>query len=110
MIGTKNKFRWTNQNVDAIVYMIGQSVSVFSEAPKIRDVADWMGVSKPTANRHLRRMESEGCVRFLEFVTPSGWRVFHVVLTAQGKEHARKDAVKSAYQIYAQRVMGIILQ
>lgn len=106
----KFKFKYTKGHIWAILHMIGQSQFVFKEAVSCSDVAAWMNVTKPTARKYLKDMTEIGLLntyreKYKTNATIDRWYLNSSILDAYAR-----DEFKPAYRVYAQRVMGVILQ
>lgn len=105
----KRKFNGSEQHYMAILHLIGESVEVFHERPVIADVAEWMNVSKTTARKYLRIMNKIGDISMV--IKPyKTFGVTEIDLSYYAMMQYRNGEFRRAYELYAQKVMGIILQ
>jgi hypothetical protein len=90
--------------------MIGQSAEVFKSSPTVAEVAEWMGVSKPTATKYLKMMfDSNEIIMSKKYYRPNVDK-FYISLHPDMMLEYRFGWYKADYQIYAQRVMKVVLQ
>lgn len=108
MKNKKAKYDGRGSHSRAILHLIGKSVSMFGEYPRISDIAAWMNVSKVTATKYLKKMvESREII-----MTKKQYKntfVYEVALDCDIEEEFREGYFVNDYQQYAQKVMGIIL-
>lgn len=103
------KFNGSNLHYMAILHMIGQCETVFKECAVISDVANWMNVSKTTARKYLLIMSKD--LDIVMTIAPyKTFGVTNIVLSYNAMQEYKQGAFKDAYNLYAQRVMGVILQ
>lgn len=89
--------------------MIGQAQAVFLEYATIADIAAWMNVSKTTARKYLLIMSNDGEIE-MSLKPYKRWGIVQIGLTDVTWREFLNDTFKQEYAVYAQRVMGIILQ
>jgi len=107
---TLKKFKYDGSGTHrrAILHMIGESLDVFKTKPKVSDIASWMRVSKPTAIRYLKRMVDNE--ELIETKVPYRQTfAYRYELHPDVMEHYEEGRLKFSYEIYAQRVLQVIL-
>ena len=91
----------------AILHMVGQSLLVFGEFVRVSDVASWMNVSKVTATKYLRIMERNEEIIMSKKPYKNTF-VYEIQLSHGVWCDFMDGLLHESYQVYAQKVMGII--
>ena len=108
----KNKTRKFNGSIthqNAILHMIGRSVHIFRNKPKVSEIAEWMGVSKPTARKYLNLMVDQDLLIMTKTQHRPNVECHHYELDSFMTFEYKRDCFKVDYELYAQRVMQIII-
>lgn len=106
----KLKYNGSGTHERAILHMIGQSEDVFKSKPSTAEIAAWMNVGKATARKHLNAMVEDGkLIKTKVFyrqpdVYKDTWSLHPDVMI-----HYEFNGLKTDYELYAQRVLQVIL-
>ena len=104
-----SKYNGSTAHRIAILHMIGQSVDVFNSRVRISEIAAWMNVSKVTARKHIQTMIDRDEIITSKVPYKNTCMVL-IELHPDMKVEYEAGKYKEAYQMYAQRVMKVILQ
>jgi len=103
------KYDRSGSHKRAILHMIGQVEYMVYGKVTVRDVATWMNVCKRTALKHLKRMEANKEV-VLTKATYKNTYMYTIELESDTYIEYLYGYYVNDYQLYCQRVMGIIGQ
>jgi hypothetical protein len=103
------KFDASQPHIEAILHMIGQAEVVYRDSATIADVAAWMKVCKRTAAKYLKVLEASGEIIMSKEKYRKNVDRYRVQLSEQNRNIYDCGDYLRAYEIYAQRILGIIL-
>lgn len=108
MKNRKFKYNGSGTHRRAILHMIGKSQDVFKSKAKVSDISSWMRVSKTTAIKHLKRMVDNE--ELIETKIPYRQTfAYRYELHPDIVEHYRDGLLKHSYELYAQKILQVIL-
>lgn len=94
---------------DAIVHMIGQTEDLFNRGATLAEIATWLKVTKPTAQRFLNTHCQNVDVEMVD------WRKGHSVqyryrLSAYTSSAYKRDVFRASYKVYVDSMFGVLMK
>lgn len=94
------KYNGSVMHRGAILHMVGESETIFKREVLVRDIAEWMNVSKPTAIRYLKAMAWRGEIIMTKEKCKSNASIFKIKLSDVSKQKYHQGAYKTSYIAY----------
>lgn len=101
------KYRGVAWQRRAILHAIGQSVSPLFPDVLVSDVMDWMRVSKPTAIKYLKVMQSRGEIIMSKEVYRANATIYKIRLSPLVKKEFQEGTWSMDFHKYCKQVLGI---
>ena len=105
----RSKYNGSISHKLAIIHLIGQAHTAYRDDARRRDIADWMGVSKVTSTRHIRKLMEEGYLEEIRETWRTSAEVCTYKLTPMSDKLYQGGETRQHYYMYCQRVMRVIV-